>query len=264
MCCSLRDDATDNQPPSQWCARYTRATGLEGWRLSRPEAQLNKTLGRGTLLSSSGQLLLSSSGQLPLDARTSRWRCAQPHMYGELKGVRGHSEWVVSAKFSPEWRVIDRSARTGFLSSSQLFARSHASHQNDKHMIHAAGAFIVTASYDKTAILWSMATLQPITTFRAHTGTVWSASFAHKRPMVVTASADHTVRVWDIGAKACVAALEYNSAVFSARFDVEDRHVAVALKGGGQLMLCTYRFISFESFSPFDSLPPPNIIKMYL
>ena len=214
LCCS-RDVATDGARPSRWCMRYTRATGLEGWRLSSTVQHAHENT-----------------------KKDPTWKCAHPHMYGELKGVRGHSEWVVSAKFSPEWHVLDRSARSGWFSRGVPHTGSRIGDPNEegsrKTKKLAAGAFIITASYDKTAILWSMATLQPITTFRSHTEKVWSAAFAHKRPMVVTASADSTIRVWDIGAKACIATLEYKSAVYSARFDATDRYVAVALKGGGE------------------------------
>ena len=186
---------------SAWCAKYTRTTNQKGWERSDDKSWVR---------------------QSPL------------HMYGELSGVTGHSEWVVSVKLSPRWVVSDERR------SNDRYISKHG----PPTKVHAAGAFIATASYDKTAILWSMATLQPIATFRGHTDRVWSAAFAHNRPLVVTASADKTVRVWHIGSKACVASLAYDSSVYSARFSTgpssgakchsADSLLAVALKGDGE------------------------------
>ncbi len=59
------------------------------------------------------------------------------------------------------------------------------------------GTRVVTASADKTARIWSVATGEPLATLTGHTGSVQAASFSPDGTRVVTASADKTARVWN-------------------------------------------------------------------
>lgn len=59
------------------------------------------------------------------------------------------------------------------------------------------GSTLATVSEDTTAVLWSVATLQPLQRFEGHTGAVYDIAFDPKHEQVATASDDGTIKVWD-------------------------------------------------------------------
>ena len=75
--------------------------------------------------------------------------------------MEGHSEWVYSAQFSPD------------------------------------GTNIVSASWDKTVRVWSVATGECVQTLEGHSDGVFSAQFSPDGTNIVSASGDKTVRVLD-------------------------------------------------------------------
>ncbi|QIG52534.1 hypothetical protein G5V57_17990 [Nordella sp. HKS 07] len=60
------------------------------------------------------------------------------------------------------------------------------------------GTRVVTASSDKTARLWDVATGKPLGEPLHHESAVWSAAFSPDGTRVVTASRDKTARIWDV------------------------------------------------------------------
>ncbi|MBL4757307.1 MAG: WD40 repeat domain-containing protein [Rhizobiales bacterium] len=60
------------------------------------------------------------------------------------------------------------------------------------------GTKVLTASGDKTARLWDIATGNQIAVFTGHEGTIFSAVFSPDGTRVLTVSFDHTARLWDI------------------------------------------------------------------
>eukprot|EP01043_Picozoa_sp_COSAG02_P067473 COSAG02_NODE_10856_length_1845_cov_2.040092_1_plen_496_part_01 len=76
------------------------------------------------------------------------------------RSFEGHTGWVGSARYSPD------------------------------------GLQVVTASGDKTAKLWSVATGECVATLAAHTDSVFSAQYSPDGLQVVTASADKTAKLW--------------------------------------------------------------------
>jgi WD40 repeat protein len=75
--------------------------------------------------------------------------------------LRGHTDWVNSAAYSPD------------------------------------GRWIVTASEDNTTRVWDAKTGQQKMLLRGHTASVRSAAYSPDGRWIVTASKDNTVRVWD-------------------------------------------------------------------
>ena len=57
---------------------------------------------------------------------------------------------------------------------------------------------MVTASGDKTARLWEVASGKEIGVLKGHDGGVWSAAFSPDGRQVVTASGDKTARLWEV------------------------------------------------------------------
>jgi hypothetical protein len=80
----------------------------------------------------------------------------------QIAPLEGHTNWVLSAAFSPD------------------------------------GARIVTASFDNTARIWDAATGKQIAPLEGHTNRVLSAAFSPDGARIVTASSDNTARIWDV------------------------------------------------------------------
>ena len=60
------------------------------------------------------------------------------------------------------------------------------------------GKLVVTASSDKTARLWEVATGKALPALAEHQGAVVSAAFSPDGKLVVTASSDKTARLWEV------------------------------------------------------------------
>jgi hypothetical protein len=60
------------------------------------------------------------------------------------------------------------------------------------------GNLIVTASADKTALIWNAHTLKVFKVLEGHDSRVYTADFSPDGSRVVTAGADHTARIWDV------------------------------------------------------------------
>ncbi len=91
------------------------------------------------------------------------------------------------------------------------------------------GYRIVTASYDKTALVWDSNTGREIRRLKGHTGWVNSASFSADGERIVTASFDKTVRVWDADTGEELTRLEgHTDSVTSASFSADDKRIVTA------------------------------------
>lgn len=153
------------------------------------------------------------SVQLALDAidakRTNQaeeaLRTAYPDFL-ELRILRGHSDIVHSATFSPDGRyvatgaedktILIRDARTGKLFRPPL--RGHA-RTIWRVAFSPNGRYLASASSDGTARVWdwrNLRTTRAVATLR-HPGEVYSARFSPNGRYVVTADRDPVVRVWD-------------------------------------------------------------------
>lgn len=60
------------------------------------------------------------------------------------------------------------------------------------------GTMVLTASYDKTAKVWSTTSGEVVTVLTGHEGVVLVAAFSPDGSRVVTASNDRTARVWEV------------------------------------------------------------------
>jgi len=91
------------------------------------------------------------------------------------------------------------------------------------------GARVVTASDDKTARIWDVATGKAIAVLSGHSQVVTSAAFSPDGERVVTASEDNTARLWDAKTGAAIAVLRgHSSAVRSPAFSPDGARVVTA------------------------------------
>ena len=91
------------------------------------------------------------------------------------------------------------------------------------------GTRVVTASWDKTARIWNVATGQSIATLTGHTNPVFAACFSLDGTRVVTASGDKTARIWDAATGQPIATLTgHTNAVQAASFSPDGTLVVTA------------------------------------
>jgi WD40 repeat protein/cytochrome c-type biogenesis protein CcmH/NrfG len=62
----------------------------------------------------------------------------------------------------------------------------------------ADGRYLVTGSWDETAIVWELKSGQKSQTLQGHRGVVLSAAFSADGRYLVTASVDHTAMIWEV------------------------------------------------------------------
>jgi WD40 repeat protein len=91
------------------------------------------------------------------------------------------------------------------------------------------GERLVTASGDRIAHVWDVATGREITALEGHEGYLKSASFSPDGEQVVTASGDNSARVWDaVGGKQIAVLKGHEGPVASAAFSPDGERVVTA------------------------------------
>jgi hypothetical protein len=153
----------------------------------------------------------------------------------EFATLRGHSESVVAASFSPDGTravtaSLDNTARIWNVATGQSIT-TLTGHANN--VVAASfspdGTRVLTASYDNTARIWNVATGQSIATLTGHVGPVSAASFSPDGTRAVTASWDNTVRIWTVATAQSVATLTgHTDAVEAASFSPDGTRVLTA------------------------------------
>ena len=149
-----------------------------------------------------------------------------------------HGHPVISARFSA-WNDNIQSLMT-VAGKEVFFWRSitdHVTRQHDDWVNDAElsndGKWLVSASYDGTARVWSTQDATAIAVLRGHRGPVMSASFTPDGK-VLTAGQDGYLRVWHFHPQSLLAS--GNAWMLSAAFDPQGQRVAVTgdEQGAGQ------------------------------
>ena len=128
----------------------------------------------------------------------------------------------------------------------------------------ADGKTVLTASCDKTARLWDVASGKELRVLRGHEDRVNSAQFSADGKTVLTASLDKTARLWDVASGKELRALRghedevYQCAVFRRRQDGADRQPGQdrAAVGCGQRQGAAGPARACEGRSSARSFPP--------
>ena len=100
----------------------------------------------------------------------------------------------------------------------------HESDVRDANFSSPDGHFIVTASEDGTARLWS-STGKNIAILQGHEGSIYSASFSPDSQLIITASEDRTARLWNLDGEQLKILDGHLGAVLQARFDRNNQYI---------------------------------------
>jgi eukaryotic-like serine/threonine-protein kinase len=103
--------------------------------------------------------------------RGFEWRYLWRLCHADLNAVSGHEGSVSAVAFSPD------------------------------------GKTLTSASWDKTAKLWDVATARELRALAGHSGSVWCAAFAPDGKTLATGSLDRTVKLWNVASGEVVATL---------------------------------------------------------
>ena len=119
--------------------------------------------------------------------------------------LRGHTDDVYSAAFSPDGKRIVSASRDGTIRIWDALTGKQTGDPLEGHTdyVYSAafspdGKRIVSTSRDKTIRIWDAQTGKQIgEPLEGHTGVVRSASFSPDGKRIVSASWDGTIRIWD-------------------------------------------------------------------
>lgn len=100
------------------------------------------------------------------------------------------------------------------------------------------GLFVLTASDDHTAILWSLESAQEVKRFEGHEGAVRSAAFSTDGTRVLTASHDGSVKLWDPKTGGCTETLRYHEGPVSSATFTPDGCVLSSSHDGTARLWC--------------------------
>lgn len=226
----------------------------------------------GTLLGHTGRITAASFSADGLRIVTaSEDNCAQLWDANSVNPIGDpmlHKAQVLSARFSADGnRIVTASAdRTARVWDAHLATALGEPLRHDGWVLAASfspdGRRIVTASTDKTAGVWlldpkSGAAVQDeasgkltVTSLR-HEDFVMAANFSADGRRIVTASVDHTARVWSAeSGKALGNPLIHNGTVLAANFDATGRRIVTAAADS------TARLWDFEEREPVPKPVP--------
>lgn len=168
------------------------------------------------------------------DIRGWEWWSLQTQSDPSLAELKGHSDLVLQASFSPDGARIltasaDGSARIWDATAAIVTELKGHSRSVRSATFSRDGKWIVTASLDGTARVWDAATGETRAELRGHTRDVTSAAFSPDGTMIVTASDDGTARVWDAQTGANLSQLLGHAApVTSAAFSPDGTRIVTS------------------------------------
>ena len=152
-----------------------------------------------------------------------------------------HKHAVVAARFTvprdDKYPLVTISGKnTQLWESPTSDAKKVRAHDDWVTDVNAStdGEWLVTASSDGTARIWSTRSGAPIAVLRGHRGQVNRAVFSPDGKLVVTASTDGSVRIWQFRAPRIVASSDRWA--LSARFEPKGTRIAVSGEGHGSIV----------------------------
>ena len=142
--------------------------------------------------------MLSGSNDMTL-------KCFQLRDRRFMFALKGHHNWVNSAQFSPDTRLIasgseDKTVKLFDITSHneiKTFEPQHLAAVNDVQF-HPDGTCIAAGSFDQSINIWDIRSSKQIQHYDAHNASVQSLTFHPNGRYLVSSSVDSTVKIWDL------------------------------------------------------------------
>ena len=202
----------------------------------RDSAELNA--GKARLVEAQSALHQQQSAVSELQRSLEARQLELKHQHANLLGELARAQWdqgnrVAALHFAAKGAEDDlalpavpilASASTAALAAAVVQEQCRLAFKAGERWLGAAafspdGLRIVTASYDRTARVWDIATAKQIAVLSGHDGEVFSAAFSPDGSRIVTASSDKTARVWDAATAQQIVVLRgHEGKVWSAVF----------------------------------------------
>lgn len=125
-----------------------------------------------------------------------------------LRPFEGHSGPVLSVTFTEDGNYfmsgsVDRSIRLWRENSTtpiQTYTEPH-NHQINSVSVSYDNSHFCSGADDKTVVLWDVATGSVVSSYKGHLAKVIDVTFNQEANLVLSGSADGTVRIWELSAR---------------------------------------------------------------
>ncbi|XP_028656826.2 protein Atg16l2-like [Erpetoichthys calabaricus] len=136
-----------------------------------------------------------------------------------LHVLEAHELGINAVKFRPDSKLLatggtDRIIKLWDVTEGRLQGKGTLEGSNEgitSIEFDHSGTKLLAASYDHSAIYWSLDNSTPKCTLTGHSRKVTSAKFKSSHRHVVTGSVDRTVKIWDLQRIACIHTIDVNS-----------------------------------------------------
>lgn len=151
---------------------------------------------------------------------------------GASKMLPRHSDQVLATAWHPDGRRLASGGKDGAVVMEYVDGRTggwRGKHDGPVQAVafHPQGSLLASASWDRTAILWDVATGKRRHVLAGHSGNINAVAFHPDGTRLVTGGTDQRLRVWDVATGSQLAALDgHADRVRSVAFSTDGRRFA--------------------------------------